>query len=40
MTRSVSKQANYRPLVEVAKEQPEFHFRDVAGTLVGFFHLS
>jgi acetolactate decarboxylase len=36
-TRSVPKQANYRPLVEVAKEQQEFHFREVAGTLVGFF---
>jgi len=36
-TRSVPKQANYRPLVEVAKEQSEFVFRNVAGTLVGFF---
>jgi acetolactate decarboxylase len=36
-TRSVPKQANYRPLVEVTKDQPEFHFQDVAGTLVGFF---
>ncbi len=36
-TRSVPKQANYRPLVEVAKEQPEFEYRDVAGTLAGFF---
>jgi acetolactate decarboxylase len=36
-TRSVPKQANYRPLVEVAKEQPEFEYRDVVGTLAGFF---
>jgi len=36
-TRSVPKQANYRPLVEVAREQPEFHFNDVKGTLAGFF---
>ncbi len=36
-TRSVSKQENYRPLVEVTKEQSEFQFEDVTGTLVGFF---
>lgn len=36
-TRSVPKQDNYRPLVEVAKEQPEFSFEDVEGTLAGFF---
>jgi acetolactate decarboxylase len=36
-TRSVPKQANYRPLVEVTKDQPEFTFADVRGTLVGFF---
>jgi acetolactate decarboxylase len=36
-TRSVPKQENYRPLVQVAQEQPEFHFRDIEGTLVGFF---
>lgn len=36
-TRSMPKQANYRPLVEVAKEQLEFEYRDVAGTLAGFF---
>lgn len=36
-TRSVPKQENYRPLVEVALEQQEFHFHDVSGTLVGFF---
>ena len=36
-TRSIPKQENYRPLVEVAKEQPEFHFSNIEGTLVGFF---
>lgn len=36
-TRSVPKQANYRPLVEVTKEQPEFTFSDIAGTLIGFY---
>ncbi|HTX92637.1 MAG TPA: acetolactate decarboxylase [Anaerolineales bacterium] len=36
-TRSIPKQENYRPLVEATKEQPEFHFKDVTGTLVGFF---
>ena len=36
-TRSVPKQENYRPLVEVAKDQPEFEFQDVTGTLAGFF---
>ena len=35
--RSVPKQESYRPLVEVAKDQPVFHFRDIEGTLVGFF---
>ena len=35
-TRSVPKQENYRPLVEVAKDQPEFEFQNVAGTLAGF----
>lgn len=35
--RSVPKQENYRPLVEVAKEQPVFDFHDVEGTLAGFF---
>lgn len=34
--RSVPKQANYRPLVEVAKEQHVFNFYDVEGTLAGF----
>jgi acetolactate decarboxylase len=36
-TRSIPKQENYRPLVEATKEQPEFYFKDVIGTLVGFF---
>ncbi len=35
--RSVPKQDNYRPLVEVAKEQPVFQFSNTAGTLAGFF---
>ena len=36
-TRSVPKQANYRPLVEATKGQTEFSFQNVIGTLVGFF---
>lgn len=36
-TRSVPKQESYRPLVDVTKDQPEFYFHDIAGTLVGFF---
>lgn len=35
--RSVPKQENYRPLVEVAQEQKVFTFRDIEGTLAGFF---
>lgn len=35
--RSVPKQENYRPLVDVAREQPVFTFTDIDGTLVGFF---
>jgi len=35
--RSVPKQENYRPLVEVAKDQPIFNFYNVTGTLAGFF---
>jgi len=35
-TRSVPKQENYRPLADVAKDQPVFEFQDVAGTLAGF----
>jgi len=36
-TRSVPRQENYRPLVEVAREQPVFDFYEVKGTLVGFY---
>ncbi len=36
-TRSVPKQENYRPLVEVAKEQPIFEFEQVRGIMVGFY---
>jgi acetolactate decarboxylase len=36
-TRSVPKQENYRPLVEVARNQPTFEFHDIPGTLAGFF---
>ena len=35
--RSVPKQENYRPLVEVAREQSVFHFENVHGTLAGFY---
>lgn len=35
--RSVSKQDSLRPLVEVAKEQSEFSFADIKGTVAGFF---
>ncbi|MBN1277801.1 MAG: acetolactate decarboxylase [Deltaproteobacteria bacterium] len=35
--RSVPKQENYRPLAEVAKDQPVFHFSGIEGTLAGFF---
>jgi acetolactate decarboxylase len=35
--RSVPKQYSYRPLVEVAQEQPVFEFENVTGTLAGFF---
>lgn len=35
--RSVPKQENYRPLVEVTKEQPVFDFEDIEGTLAGFY---
>jgi acetolactate decarboxylase len=36
-TRSVPKQECYRPLVEVAAEQPVFEFREIVGTLAGFY---
>jgi acetolactate decarboxylase len=35
--RSVPRQENYRPLVDVAADQPVFAFADVEGTLAGFF---
>lgn len=35
--RSVPKQENYRPLVEVTQEQAVFTFTDIEGTLAGFF---
>jgi acetolactate decarboxylase len=35
--RSVPKQHHYRPLIEVAQEQPEFEFHNMEGTLAGFF---
>ena len=35
--RLVPKQANYRPLVEVAKIQTVFEFSDIAGSMVGFW---
>lgn len=34
--RSVPRQENYRPLVEVAKDQPVFTFENIRGTLAGF----
>ncbi len=36
-TRSVPKQECYRPLVEVAAEQPIFEFTEITGTLAGFY---
>jgi acetolactate decarboxylase len=36
-TRSVPRQDAYKPLVEVAREQPEFEFEDVAGSMVGYW---
>jgi acetolactate decarboxylase len=35
--RSVPKQDSYRPLVEVAKDQPVYNFQNIEGTLAGFF---
>ncbi len=37
ITRSVPKQENYRPLVEVARDQPTFKFDTVEGTMAGFY---
>ena len=36
-TRSVPRQENYRPLVEVTREQPVFERHDVSGVLAGFY---
>ncbi len=36
-TRSVPRQENYRPLVEVAREQPVFEYTNIEGTLAGFY---
>ena len=36
-TRSVPRQECYRPLVEVAAEQPIFEFEEIPGTLGGFY---
>ena len=36
-TRSVPRQDSYRPLVEVPREQPEFEFEHIEGTLVGYW---
>ena len=36
-TRSVPRQESYRPLVEVAREQPEFEYREVSGTMTGYW---
>jgi acetolactate decarboxylase len=35
--RSVPKQSNYLPLVEIAKQQTVFEYRNVFGTIVGFY---
>ncbi|KAA6185785.1 acetolactate decarboxylase [Thiohalocapsa marina] len=35
--RSVPRQDSYRPLVEVAREQPEFELQQVRGVLAGFW---
>jgi len=35
--RSVPRQENYRPLAEVAKDQPIFEYQEIEGTLVGFY---
>jgi acetolactate decarboxylase len=36
-TRSVPRQESYRPIVEVTRDQPIFDFRDIEGTVAGFF---
>ncbi len=35
--RSVTRQENYRPLAEAARDQSIFEWRDIRGTLAGFF---
>jgi len=35
--RSVPRQHGSRPLVDVAREQPEFEFRDITGSMAGFY---
>jgi len=35
--RSVPRQESYRPLAEVARDQPVFEYRDAEGTLAGFY---
>jgi len=37
MVRSVPRQENYKPLVEIAREQPVFQYGDITGTLAGFY---
>lgn len=36
-TRSVPAQDDKRPLVEVARDQPEFEYTNIKGTMVGFY---
>lgn len=36
-TRSVPRQESYRPLVEVAREQPEFEYENISGVMTGFW---
>lgn len=36
-TRSVPRQDSYRPLVEVAREQPEFEYQDIRGVMTGYW---
>ena len=36
-TRSVPRQDSYRPLVEVAREQPEFEYENIKGVMTGYW---
>ena len=36
-TRSVPRQESYRPLVEVAREQPEFEYHEIRGIMTGYW---